>query len=86
MPKSKKAIKIVLWLFRVLTAIIVFSVIGFLLWRIFIHAYIPNDMKGLSVNQNIAEAYEKNDGELTLLPHSHGTDGFYMARIRKAWL
>ena len=26
------------------------------------------------------------DGELTLLPHIHGTDGFYMARIRKALL
>ena len=26
------------------------------------------------------------DGELTLLPHIHGTDGFYMARIRKAFL
>ena len=25
-------------------------------------------------------------GELTLLPHIHGTDGFYMARIRKALL
>lgn len=26
------------------------------------------------------------DGETTLLPHIHGTDGFYMARIRKALL
>ena len=27
-----------------------------------------------------------SDGELTLFPHIHGTDGFYMARIRKALL
>lgn len=60
MPKGNTALKIVAWVVRVLTGVIIFSVAAFLLWRIAISGT-PSELAGISPNQTLADAYRENE-------------------------
>ena len=40
--------------------------------------------KTLSLPEGVSHAIEENDYELTLMPHTAGTDGFYFAALTKS--
>lgn len=65
MPKGSSALRVVMWIVRVLTALVIFAVIGFLLWRIAISGT-PGELKGISVGGELADRYSENR-KLTLV-------------------
>ena len=59
-------------LIKLFFGLLVFVVVGFLLWRIF-SANTPDELTALSVNDSIYEAYEESDGDLYMFQQGQST-------------
>jgi len=63
---SYRAPRIIGWITRLLFSLFIFSVCGVLIWRVFISAKIPKAIDTMIPNEKLSEAYEENEGKLTL--------------------
>ena len=62
---SYRAPRIIAWVIRFLTAILIFSILGTMVWRVFFSANIPKNIEVMAPNAKLTEAYEANGGNLT---------------------
>lgn len=63
---KNKAVRVAGKLIKIICVTAVFSVIAFLIWRAFFSGILPRSMESLIINDSLAEAYEKYDGNLTV--------------------
>ena len=63
---SFRAPRIIGWIVRLLFSLFILSILGLLFWRVAISDKIPKAIDTLTPNANLTEAYEANDGKLTL--------------------
>ena len=63
---SFKAPKIIGRITKLLFSLFIFGVCGILIWRVFFSTVIPKEVDHLTPNDVLTQAYEANDGSLTL--------------------
>lgn len=63
---SFKAPKIIGRVTKLLFSLFIFGVCGILIWRVFFSTVIPKEVDHLTPNDVLTQAYEANDGSLTL--------------------
>ena len=63
---SFRAPRIIGWIVRLLFSLFILSILGILFWRVAISDKIPKAIDTMTPNTNLTEAYEANDGKLTL--------------------
>ena len=62
---SYRAPRIIGWIIRALTALLIVSVLGVLIWRMVFSTKIPKSIDVMTPNAKLSEAYEANGGNLT---------------------
>ena len=63
--KGYRTARAVGWIFRFVFTLLVFAVVGLVIWRVFLSAKIPKPVRYLQPNEVLSAAYEANDGNLT---------------------
>ena len=65
-PRKSFALWIAGYVLRGLFAAVIFAVCALMLWRVFIAARVPSDLKRLAPNETLVNAYRENGNDLTL--------------------
>ena len=63
--KGYRTARAVGWIFRFVFTLLVFAVVGLVIWRVFLSAKIPKSVRYLQPNEVLSAAYEANGGNLT---------------------
>lgn len=72
-PRKSYALWITGHLLHFLFALLIFGVCGLMCWRVFISGIVPKEMKRLSPNAALCEAYERAGDELVLYTQDQAT-------------
>lgn len=73
MSRVSRGFRIFWRLIKVLFALLIFSVIFFLVWRVFSSTKIPESVAGLTINDDLRAAYEKEGKDLRLWRQTQDT-------------
>ena len=66
MPQKKYGLRIVGFVFKGLVALLIITVVGILAWRIIDRSIIPSEVKTITPNHKLSEAYKQYGDDLTL--------------------
>lgn len=72
MVRKKFSSHIIAFIFKLICSLVIVGVVGVLAWRI-IASGDPSSMKALIPNKTLCEAYEENNGSLTLFTQKYDT-------------
>ena len=72
MPNKKYSWRIVGFIFKAMLTLLIVGIVGLLAWRIIDRSIIPSEIKTITPNLKLAQAYEENDGKLTLYYQEQG--------------